>query len=173
MRGTRGLLLALLLCVVGSAIVLGATGRPWVRREARVSSPTPERPDAFVTTTSERTGADVAPGVRALGLVSLAGGAALLGSRGRGRQVVGAVLASAGVGTAYLAVRVDHAGRTGAVATAAAAGLVVAAGGMVTMVNGSAWPALGARYERSETAPRDRDELADTWEALDRGEDVE
>lgn len=138
-----------------------------------MSSPTPERPDAFVTTTVERTGSDVAPGVRALGLASLAGGAALLGSRGRGRQVVGAVLLSAGAGTAYLALRLDQSGRTGAVGTAAAAGVVVAAGGVLTLAVGAGWPGLGARYERTASAPRDRDELTETWEALDRGEDVD
>jgi hypothetical protein len=169
--GARGLLLAVLLCVAGAGAVLGSAGRTWVREETRVESPSRDRPDAFVSTTVERTGGDVAPAVRALGLVSLAGGAALVGARGRGRQAVGVVLAGAGAATSYAAWHVDGAHPTGAVSVAGIGGVVVAVSGLLTLIAGARWPALGSRYERPVTAPA-RDELADAWDALDRGDDL-
>ncbi|HVF19016.1 MAG TPA: Trp biosynthesis-associated membrane protein [Mycobacteriales bacterium] len=170
MRGARGLLLAVVLAAAGAGIGLTAVGRTWVREESRVSAPSADRPDAFVVTTTTRSGADLAPGARALALVSLAGAAAVVGTRGRGRQVVGLVLFAAGAGSALLAGRQLSGASTGAAAAAVVGGLLVAAAGGLAAARGAAWPGLGARYDApASTAPRDV--LADAWDATDRGED--
>jgi uncharacterized membrane protein (TIGR02234 family) len=53
-----------------------------------------------------------------------------------------------------------------------AAGLLLAAGGLVTVVRGARWPGMSSRYERGatprQTVPSDS---AGMWKALDRGED--
>ena len=169
MRAARWLLVAVLLSAVGAVTGLVATGRPWVREETRAATPTPERPDAFVVTTTTRDGEQVAPGSRALAVVSLAGSAATIGARGRGRRAVGVVLAATGAGSAVLAARAFDGPSTGAVVAACVGGVLVAAAGALTAVTGPSWPGLGARYDAPTAAPRD--ELADAWDATDRGED--
>jgi len=58
------------------------------------------------------------------------------------------------------------------------AGLLAAAAGLLTVLRGRTWPAMGRRYERAAaTAPAparrqsDEDRALDAWRALDRGED--
>lgn len=186
-------LLAALLCVLGAFVVLGGAGRAWVLVGA--ASPLLESREVGVT------GADLAPGLRALGLVGLAGVPALAASRGRGRQLVGLVLLLVGACVMAVVVRLELSrlglggmalvsdpvreagGASGesfdltvwSVLTAFG-GLVLLLAGLLVMVRGGQWAALGRRYE----APAAREEVAapdapvaerELWEALDRGED--
>lgn len=92
-----------------------------------------------------------------LGLLALAGVAGLLATHGILRRIVGAVLATAGIGSA--AVGWPGVGVVG--------GALVVAAGIITAVASASWPALGSRYaDRSgRTGP------ADPWTALDHGDD--
>jgi len=180
---TRGLVAAVLLCGLGASLVLGGVGRTWVRTEQRVMTPTDDRPDAFVLSTDERAGSDVAGGVRGLGLVALAGSAALVGTRGLARQLTGAVLVAAGAGTAAIAGRVlvdpdaVAAGggvAAGAVGTTLAGALLVAVAGATAARGGSRWATLGVRYDADpdRLAPdAPRDELGEAWDAVERGDE--
>jgi uncharacterized membrane protein (TIGR02234 family) len=66
-------------------------------------------------------------------------------------------------------------------AVALAAGVLGAAVGVLVVLRGRTWPAMGGRYERpagqTETAARparartDEDRAQDAWKAMDRGED--
>ena len=196
MRGARGLLVAALLCLVGGSAVLASVGRPWVRLDLRVETATATRPDAFVATSVTRSGDEVAGGVRALGLVSLAGAVALISTRGRGRRAVGIALLLAGAGTAGLALRVraDPEGALvrggaapvssgdvrdrgvtgpavgGAAAAAVLGGLLVAASGGLAVSVSQGWPGMSARYDGPTDRPR-RDELTEIWDAVERGEE--
>ena len=129
-------------------------------------------------------GAAVVTGGQALALLGLAAVAALPATRTWGRQVVGALVALAGVGLVVVVVRalVDPAGVAPVAAdvpageglgpwpyAALVGGLLLAASGGLVLVRGRRWVAMGARYE----APAAEAPLSegDTWAALDRGED--
>ncbi len=176
---------AALLCLLGAFLVLVAVGREWASVEVAGSGLLPGR-DVPVL------GSDLAPGVRALGLVALAGVIAVPATRRWGRAVVGGLLALVGAGVVVAAVGVlaDLAGAaqdTAAVREAGAAGgsttgtlwpyacalggLVVLAAGLVVAVRGRGWAALGRRYDApAAQAVRPAGER-DIWEALDRGDD--
>ena len=191
----RGPLLAALLCVAGAFVVLVGAGREWVLVDVVGSPLLPDRQVAV-------DGADLAPGLRALGLVGLAGVPALAASRGRGRLLVGLVvlltalgvlavtarLLASGLGDlALLTTAVRDAGTPDGAGTEATAwpyvtglgGLLLAAGGLLVMVRGPRWAALGRRYEAPAPAPAPEGPATasgavaerDLWEALDRGED--
>jgi hypothetical protein len=107
---------------------------------------------------------DLAPWVRALALVGLAGGGALLAARGAARTALGALLAAGGAA-------VTAGGGLGD-PLVAAGGLGLAAGGAFAAARGRRWPALGARYERrGPGTPGAEPTSLDAWTALDRGED--
>ena len=175
--GGRGLGVAVLLCVAGAGLVLYGITRTWA---VEVTA----RP-GLSDLRAARTGSDVAPWVIGLALVALAGGGALLATRGTARRVLGALLALAGMGITLGAV-VGRAGldvgSAGAGATlwpvvCAVGGLVVAAGGALAARHGHRWPGMGARYERRPRVaptPAADDQRVDTraaWDALDRGDD--
>ena len=189
MSGRRQLRAAVLLCLVGAAVVLLATGRAWTQVEV------PAGPLADARTVAV-TGADLAPGVRALALVGLAGVVALLATRTTGRLVVGLLLTVAGAGVVAAVLAADltagslrEAGVPGAAVPvgatawpvlAALGGGLVAAGGLLAVLRGRSWPAMGARYEAPAApapAPAAPVQAAPVpperalWEALDRGED--
>lgn len=178
MRGRSGLGSAVLLLVLAGAALLVATAGPWLT--GVVPRPAP-LPDELL----ERTADDVAPAVRALGLVVLAAAPALLAVRGRGRPVLGALVVAAGAGALVAALRplLDPTGVSGTgadlSATArpwlAAAGAALAVlGGLLVVVRGRGWPGLGRRYEAPAARREAPDPAADgaaAWEALDRGED--
>ena len=183
---------AVVLLLVGAFLVLVATGRPWVLVSIGESALLP-------TADLEVSGSDLRPGLPALGLVGLAGLAALAATRGRGRTVVGALLALTGV--AVLAIVVELAatdpglvmsailsepvqqagGREGIggsgtlwpAVTGLGGGLLLM-GGLVVARFGPRWSSLGRRYEAPTpappTAPAPSGER-ELWEALDRGED--
>jgi uncharacterized membrane protein (TIGR02234 family) len=187
----KGPLLAALLCVAGASVVLVGAGRAWVLVEVAGSPLLPDRQVAV-------DGTDLAPGLRALGLLGLAGVPALAASRGRGRLLVGLVVLLTGLGVlavttrllisglgdlALLTAAVRDAGTPDGVATAttgwpvvaALGGLLLAAGGLLVMVRGPRWAALGRRYDAPAPEPAPDAAVAvaerDLWEALDRGED--
>ena len=187
----REALLAALLCVAGAFVVLVGAGREWVLVEVAGSALLPDRQVAV-------DGTDLAPGLRALGLVGFAGVPALAASRGRGRFLVGLVVLLTGLGVLAVTVRLLASGLgelallTTVVRDAGAAdgagtdptlwpyvtalgGLLLAAAGLLVMVRGPRWAALGRRYDAPAPAPAPESAAAvaerDLWEALDRGED--
>ncbi|POM23952.1 Tryptophan-associated transmembrane protein [Actinomadura rubteroloni] len=178
--------LAALLCAAGAGLTLLAAGRPWATVRAR---------DAITPFAGHLTGGDLG-WAGALGWAGLAGVAALFAVPGRGRSVVGALLAVFGGLMVYASVTaVGHAHviavageksallRLGArpeVTTSlwwlasAAGGVLLATGGLVVLVRGARWPGMSARYERAGRAaarPAEPDDAAALWKSLDRGED--
>ena len=161
---------AVVTIVVGAFLVLVGAGRGWVRVNVGESALLPAVELAV-------TGRELLPGLTALGLVGIAGVPALAATRGRGRVVVGLVLALAGaavvaavgrlaatdpglVTTALLTDRVQQAGGgegVGGQATAwpwitATGGALVFAAGMLVARHGPRWSALGRRYDSPVTA---------------------
>lgn len=189
--GRREMSAALVLLLVGAAVVLSLAGRVWARGKA------PAHGSLFAI---EATGSAVSKAPTALGLVALAGFVAVLATRGVWRVLVGLVLAAAGAGVAAIAVA--GASDTSAVNAAAASkaavegvkaidvthtawpwatflgGLLILLAGVVVMVRGRRWPGMSSRYEAPGATPgtaraaakRPRTS-ADLWNALDRGED--
>lgn len=181
MTARPGLRTAVLLCLVGAFAVLVTVGRVWTSVEVPADPLAEGR-------TATRTGAELVPGVRALGLVGLAGVVALAATRRTGRTVVGVLLLLTGTGVVAAVLAPDLGAQTlpaeaatGKVATTvwpwltAAGGLLLAAAGLLTVVRGRSWAALGQRYEApaavgTAAAPQEPTERS-LWEALDRGED--
>ncbi|SCL68735.1 Trp biosynthesis-associated membrane protein [Micromonospora peucetia] len=178
--GRRELTYAVLLCVAGAGLALWASTRTWAVELTARPTPLPPVHDA-------RTGAGLLPWLPALALVGLAGGGAVLATRGRARRLLGGLLC--GLGAAVAA-----GGGYGLVATfdgevsrhwpalCLLGGVLATAGGLLTALRGRRWPAMGARYERRAAggeAPAARDEdgrvtgrhTTQAWDALDRGED--
>lgn len=179
-RGRRELALACGLTAIGGLLMLVAAGRPWASAVI-TQQPLPPRRLAV-------TGADLSGGVRAVALVGLAGVAALVALRRRGRAVVGLLLALAGIAAVYAfglaapdgvrrspavaaqrdtGAQVSVSGRTGWPYVYLAGGIAVSVAGGLTLVRGRSWPGLGGRYE----GPAARPGPVDPWTALDRGED--
>ncbi|MEV4708246.1 Trp biosynthesis-associated membrane protein [Actinoplanes sp. NPDC049316] len=168
--------MTVLCSVAGAAVALFGVTRTW----AVEVTTRPGLPELRST----RTGTEVAPWVLALALVALAGGGALLATRGAVRRVLGALLALAGLGvvagaiTGRAGLDVGAAGAGGTVWPVAcvAGGLLVLAGGWSALRHGHEWPGMGARYERrpQEAPAAPEDQRVDTraaWDALDRGDD--
>ena len=183
MSSRRGLSTAVLLCLVGASVVLGAAGRSW----ASVEIPAGPLADARTDT---HTGTEIVPGLSALGLVGLAGVVALAATRRTGRILVGLVLLATGGGvvaavlSAYrTTVAEELPGQPGdAVAqltvwspVTAVGGVLLLAAGALNVARGRSWAALGQRYEARPVAPPAAAAQQPTerslWEALDRGED--
>ncbi|MFC4020243.1 Trp biosynthesis-associated membrane protein [Micromonospora sp. GCM10011542] len=179
--GRRELTYAVLLCLAGAGLALWAATRGWTVELTARPAPLPPVREA-------RTGAALLPWLPALALVALAGGGAVLATRGRLRRLLGALLAVLGLAVAAGGGYGLVAGFDGAVsrqwpAFCLLGGLLAAAGGGWTALRGAGWPAMGARYERpartatpSATPARPADPMAgrrttEAWDALDRGED--
>ncbi|MET7750027.1 Trp biosynthesis-associated membrane protein [Micromonospora sp. NPDC005367] len=176
--GRRELTYAVLLSLAGAGLALWAATRSWsVELTVRPSPLPPER----VT----RTGTALLPWLPALAVVGLAGGGAVLATRGRVRQFLGGLLALLGLAVAIVGGYGLAAGFEGAVsrqwpALCLVGGLLAAAGGLLTALRGRAWPAMGARYERpprggaapsGPAGPVTGRRTTEAWDALDRGED--
>ncbi|SCG47943.1 Trp biosynthesis-associated membrane protein [Micromonospora humi] len=172
-RGRRELAYAVLLCLVGAGLAAWAVTRAWsVEVTSRGGLPSGQR---------SRTGADLLPWVSALAYVGLAGGGAVLATRGRLRRLLGVLLTGVGLAVAVGGgVGLTEAGVSRHwPALVLVGGLASAAGGAFTASRGGGWPAMGARYERgaasASTAGADRPAVErgtrDAWDALDRGED--
>lgn len=184
-RDTSGLVTALLLVLLAGVALLVSTAGPWVTGLDRRPAPLPD--------TVLEIGADeAAPAVRALGLLVLAGVPALLATRAGGRRAVGVVLVTAAAGSAAVALgpALDPAGAAPVTATqvgatvrpllALAGALLAAVAGLLALVGGRDWPALGRRYEAPAPPPSAGPGPADdgaavegagAWDALDRGSD--
>ncbi|SNR33425.1 Trp biosynthesis-associated membrane protein [Blastococcus mobilis] len=183
--------------VVGAAVAGGlgltAGGRTWAGYIVERPAPLPPIEGAL-------SGTDAAPLVPAAGLVLLAAAVALLAVRGAARVVVGLLVAAAGGVLAWSGLRAlssgiapdDVGGWVGEVAVggptawpalAAVAGALAVAAGILVVLRGRNWPAMGRRYERGPGAPTgpagpapnrpetDEDRAQAAWKALDRGED--
>jgi Tryptophan-associated transmembrane protein (Trp_oprn_chp) len=163
-------LLALAVIAVGSLLVLSTAGRPRVTlRGATLGDGQ----------------ADVS-GANALALAALAGAAAALLVRGRARNLVGALVACAGVAVAVmnLMARNDssaffrYAPLSAGSATVthltvwfwltAVGAVLLAAGGGAVAVRGHRWPSARRDFEPPAGS---RPTRRDPWKALDRGED--
>lgn len=187
-------MLAALLCVLGAFLVLVGVGNDWVVVGVAGNPLLPARELGV-------SGADLAPGLRALGIVGLAGVPALAATRGRGRVVVGLLLLAVGLGLLVAVVRLELTGLrlggralvsdavreaggaqgesfdlTGWSVVTALGGLVLALAGLLVTARGRSWEALGRRYDvpaAGAATPSGEEPAAerDLWEALDRGED--
>ncbi|WP_327034663.1 Trp biosynthesis-associated membrane protein [Micromonospora ureilytica] len=183
--GRRALTYAVLLCLAGAGLALWAATRSWSVELTVRPAPLPPVRDA-------RSGASLLPWLPALALVTLAGGGAVLATRGRLRRVLGVLLGVLGLAVAAgggygLVADVGGVVSRQWPALCLLGGLLAAVGGWWTAVRGGDWPAMGARYERpARTAPEAASAQSDpggpptplagrrtteAWDALDRGED--
>ncbi|MEH0972953.1 Trp biosynthesis-associated membrane protein [Micromonospora sp. CPCC 205546] len=178
--GRRELTYAVLLCVAGAGLALWASTRVWAVELTARPTPLPPVRDA-------RTGAGLLPWLPALALVGLAGGGAVLATRGRVRRLLGGLLCglgaavAAGGGYGLLAAFDGEVARQWP-ALCLLGGVLATAGGLLTALRSARWPAMGARYERRPAggvAPVARSgdgrvtgrQTTEAWDALDRGED--
>ena len=186
-RRYAGVFVVLLVASVGILVSYGAT---WAVAVVPVFAGDGESPGREVVLT----GRDLAPLGGAMGWVGLAAVAALLATRTWGRRVTGAVVLLAGgvagvTGISFALTEVATGGggafiaaalgtQTGATSVSVSAwwlvavvsGVAVLACGLLALLDGPAWPRLGARYSRPDTHSG-RPSAASTWDALDRGED--
>jgi uncharacterized membrane protein (TIGR02234 family) len=148
MSPARRLAYAVLACVAGAGLAIYAATRTWSLEVIT----RPGLPDLRTA----RTGAEQMPLLVGLALVALAGGGALLATRGAARRALGGLLALTGVAVAVLAV-LGRSGldprRAGAAATIWPAacvfgGAMIIVAGVAAARNGHRWPAMGSRYER-------------------------
>lgn len=175
----RELVLVVVVCAAGAALVLYAAARTWAVEVIARPAPLPDEQ-------RELTGSALAPYLVPLGWAALAGALALLATRGRWRQAVGVLLSGLGlaaVAGGYWGSAQPDAG-THWPLLAVAGGLVVAGQGVAVVVRSRRWPAMGARYERGGRAARPEPDrpagpgsqgkparTEEMWQALDRGED--
>jgi hypothetical protein len=166
-EGRRGLTTTAVACALAASLVLLAATRSW--QDLVTAQPSPLPP-----ITEQRTGADIAPWLPALGVVALAGAGALFATRAAARWAVGVLLVLAGAGTAVASlVTLGDEVKVAWPLLCTLGGLVVLAAGVVTIRAGRSWPGMSARYERPSAAvpPKENASQADLWDALDRGED--
>ncbi|WP_406071633.1 Trp biosynthesis-associated membrane protein [Micromonospora sp. NBC_01638] len=182
--GRRELTYAVLLCLAGAALALWAATRNW-------SVELTVRPAPLPPVRDTRSGAGLLPWLPALALVMLAGGGAVLATRGRLRRVLGVLLGALGLAVAAgggygLVADVGGSVSRQWPALCLVGGLLAAAGGLWTALRGGGWPAMGARYERparttpeavsapgpaGPPTPMAGRRTTEAWDALDRGED--
>jgi hypothetical protein len=173
-RTRRELAVAVLACAAGAGLVLLAASRTWSVTQVIRPAPQPQ-------TQTTHTGVSIIPWIDAVALVGLAGAGALLATRGRARTVVGVLLIIAGIGV--LGGGIDAAATASHVqpvwpVLCSVGGLAICYGGLIAVLRGRGWPAMGRRYERPISEPVEyverggpsRSDVA-MWDALDRGED--
>jgi uncharacterized membrane protein (TIGR02234 family) len=189
----RELTAAVLASAAAGGLAVFAGGQTWATLSA-------VRPAPLPPVTGVLAGSTHAPLVPAAGLVLLAAAVALLAVRAGGRTAVGVLMTISGLALAWTAGRALAGGLRDAAAevpvvvgtpvaeistvwpaTTAVAGLLGALAGVVVVVRGRRWPAMGSRYERGTAAgagtpvpprPRtDEERVSLAWNALDRGED--
>lgn len=189
----RGLLIAVVGCVLAAALLLLSSGWVWLDVALPALAPLPGVRDML-------TGQELAPMLVPVGILTGAAGLALIATRRLGRLVVAAVLVAAGLLVAarvgfllyddgslaalsWAQTRSPSVGdspfpqrdlfEVPAVFALIAGGMVVAVGALV-MFGSRRWPVMGQRYERRtrsavEQAPATGE--ATMWAALDRGQD--
>lgn len=177
----RAYLPALLALAIASGLILLGAGMPWVTGEVEFLAGTRSAQQAAWS------GDQVAPLIRATGLVGLAGIAGIVATAGRGRVVVGLLLVAAGLAGAWATLAglaslpEPPSGALGASTTAwpwimAGCGIAIAAIGVVACLIGRRWPGLGKRYQRESSpagsSPAGPSPAASSpWDALDHGKD--
>jgi uncharacterized membrane protein (TIGR02234 family) len=181
----RELVVAVLLCLVGSGLVLFAVSRSW----GHLSTP---HELTIKRVGFSAPGSRIAGDVQALGVLGIAGVLAIAATKRTGRVVVGALVALAGV---VVVVRVAYlladgigprlctdtcgSGRRLESVTpfwpwaTLVGGVVLAVAGLLVAVRGRSWAALSASYENPATRPAAEPEVTDksVWDALDEGHD--
>ncbi|MCU1593516.1 MAG: Trp biosynthesis associated, transrane protein Oprn/Chp [Frankiales bacterium] len=196
MSPRRELRLAVLLCLVGSALVLYATTRTWAVLE----------PTRLGSVAVDLSGDTLSGASQALGYVGLAAVLALAATKRLGRVVVGVLVLAAGIGIVIALSRVLHAGLASRalehVSTPACTpapgesscgqyvllppvsttvtwvwvslvgGVLMSASGLLVAVRGPRWAALSSSYAPPAARPAEPP-VTDkgVWDALDRGED--
>jgi hypothetical protein len=100
----------------------------------------------------------------ALALAGLAGALLMLALRARGRRIIGGALALLGLGIVAAGVTAALPGADRWAIGYAAAGALVATGGVLTLLTSPQWPSRAERFEN-------RDEPVDLWRAQDIGLD--
>lgn len=167
------------LILLGAVLVVVSSGRTWATGEVATAG------GSTASATLRVTGSDAAGGLVGLALLSAAGVAALVASRGRLRKIVAIVIVLTGVSIVLNAVFsgltgvLDEAARKSAGVTSAHAtavettiapwicvlgGLLIVAGGVLAVLHGGTWSAMGSRYDRAPAT-------LDPWSALDQGID--
>jgi hypothetical protein len=158
MKRERGYAVAA--AVVGAGLALLAASRAWSDATGR------GEPGIFGGTADTLTGGERYPWIPALALAALAGGGALLATRGALRTGVGGLLVLCGAGVVMgVAYAVAQEAQPFWPIVAALGGLVVFDAGWLTVRKGRSWAAMGARYERAARA----DDPASMWDDLDHG----
>ncbi|MCK9932216.1 Trp biosynthesis-associated membrane protein [Frankia sp. Mgl5] len=181
--------LAMVACLVGSAVVLFSASATWV--SAQVQAGTGGQASAVAAPLPVKwSGESLAPAATALALLGLAATLAIIATRRVGRTLVGVLLAGAGVAIFLIvggialdpmaAVRgtdevralvpigdptILDLSRTVAPWLASFGGLVLAITGAVVVARAGTWPAMSGRYQARAAAP------ADAWDAIERGQD--
>ena len=193
MTERREMTAAVLASAVAGGLALFAGGQTWATLAA-------VRPAPLPPVTGVLTGSTHAPLVPAAGLVLLAAAVALLAVRAGGRTAVGVLMSISGVALVWTAGRALAGGLRDAAAevpvvvgtpvtdisvvwpaATVVAGVLGALAGLLVVLRGRRWPAMGSRYERGTAQgagtpvpvrPRTDEERAHlAWRALDRGED--
>ncbi|MCS7478285.1 Trp biosynthesis-associated membrane protein [Umezawaea endophytica] len=150
-----------LLLLLGALALWGASGLTWVTEAV-------ERPGAAATTAA-RSGADVAPGLVPLAVLSATAVAAVVALSGWVRRVLGGVVLAVGLGAAWVVVAAP--GTVPPKALAVLGALLVVGAGVVLLVRGQAMPRLGGSYQTPAAAKGASDPDKDLWRALERGDD--
>jgi hypothetical protein len=182
----RELVLAVLLCLLGSGLVLFAVTRSWADL----------RPPSDLTIKRVADGASgtrIASSAQALGLLGLVAVPAIAATQRRGRVLTGLLVVAAG---GYVAVRVstllpDLGDRMRACPSSAKCvpveldgthpvwpvlavlgGLLLVAGGLLVVVRSGRWAVMSAAYTVPSAQPVE-EPVTDkgVWDALDRGHD--
>jgi uncharacterized membrane protein (TIGR02234 family) len=167
--------------LIGGALALVASGQSWWRATGEGAA-------------VKFTGTQVTAGLsQALAIVALAGTLLMLALRTRGRRVVGALLVFVGLGLALVgglrlrpspdAVRIQahevsladtfRLNTTAWPWIFAFAGVLIAVGGVVTMITAASWPSRSDRFQPrlSQTVPATSEDSAELWKAMDAGVD--
>ena len=135
-------------------------------------------------------GRDVSSGLAAVAIALLALTIAVVAGRGWMRRLAGGLAALCGVALVVVAVRARSSvdttlarhvfafGRTTVGGSrppwwiaSVIAGVIAVVAGAVIAVRGGTWTSMGARYEAPVAQPVPRNDDADAWDALDRGDD--
>ncbi len=174
-------------CLASAAILLLASGRPWLTLSLDLEPPLPP--------VSEKFSGSQLLGLVPIGILAGAAGLALIASRRVGRLIVGVGLVLAGLlALARVGFFLDDRGflvaldwaedyvepgvsdvpnrevsMLPAVIALLGATLVVAVG-VFALARSRGWPIMGARYERRGPSSVGNDEAA-MWSALERGQD--
>lgn len=189
----RELLVVLLLCVLGAGAVFAAGSQEWLDLSVG-------RAAGLAPLAKSFDGNDAESALVALALVAIAGGLALLATRGWGRVAVGVLLIADGVlilwrSVGYLtgpsqgraqelllpdgghaagvgvADRIDISAHVVWPVFAVVGGVIVAVAGVIVCLRARRWPAMGARYEAPAARAEEPRGDRQLWDALDRGDD--